>query len=308
MKGGASGGGGGSGGLAGRMHSGGLGGAASLSEIEVRLEWKRGKKSKSSKKKHAKGGRKQGEYGDGEGEGEGTASRDVSRDVSLRKRHSLIASESSPMGSNTSLPVSETTSEMASAARKKKNRLSTGSRASVNEDPDVTLTNASKFGRGRSKAAAAQAEDDDGNDSDPEDSETPWTCTLKVRRLGISGLPNTAGSLPPPSSTPVKMKIATLSPTPHHPKVVAMLKVPYPLPDLEVQTLSLRKRPVGPPGSQVPNLGMGLDPTHGMVGLALRAEEVKDMVCSTGLWVVVREGFGGVGKVSRKGDGWRIRA
>ncbi len=27
-----------------------------------------------------------------------------------------------------------------------------------------------------------------------------------------------------------------------------------------------------------------------------------------GLWLVVREGFGGVGKVSRKGDGWRIRA
>ncbi|KAJ3490056.1 hypothetical protein NLJ89_g11472 [Agrocybe chaxingu] len=43
-------------------------------------------------------------------------------------------------------------------------------------------------------------------------------------------------------------------------------------------------------------------------GLVLTAEEIKDVVCSTGLWLVVREGFGGVGKVSRKGDGWRIRA
>lgn len=41
--------------------------------------------------------------------------------------------------------------------------------------------------------------------------------------------------------------------------------------------------------------------------LTLTAEEIKDVVCSTGLWLVVREGFGGVGRVSRKGDGWRIR-
>jgi len=102
---------------------------------------------------------------------------------------------------------------------------------------------------------------------------------------------------------PLKSKVATLSPTPHHPKVVAMLKVPYPLPDLEVQSMSLRKRPVP--------LGPGATPintSRAMAGLVLRAEELKDVVCSTGLWVVVREGFGGVGKVSRKGDGWRIRA
>ena len=43
-------------------------------------------------------------------------------------------------------------------------------------------------------------------------------------------------------------------------------------------------------------------------GLILTAEEIKDVVSSTALWLVVREGFGGVGRVSRKGDGsWRIR-
>ena len=41
--------------------------------------------------------------------------------------------------------------------------------------------------------------------------------------------------------------------------------------------------------------------------MVLTAEEIKDVVCSTGLWLVVREGFGGIGKVARKGDGWRIR-
>ena len=42
-------------------------------------------------------------------------------------------------------------------------------------------------------------------------------------------------------------------------------------------------------------------------GLTLTAEEIKDIVCSTSLWLVVRENIGGVGKV-RKGDGWKIRA
>ena len=43
-------------------------------------------------------------------------------------------------------------------------------------------------------------------------------------------------------------------------------------------------------------------------GLVLTAEEIKDVVSSTAMWLVVREGFGGVGRVNRKGDGgWRIR-
>jgi len=40
----------------------------------------------------------------------------------------------------------------------------------------------------------------------------------------------------------------------------------------------------------------------------LSAEEIKDVICSTALWLVVREAFGGVGKEKRRGDGWRIRA
>jgi hypothetical protein len=42
-------------------------------------------------------------------------------------------------------------------------------------------------------------------------------------------------------------------------------------------------------------------------GLMLTAEEIKDVLSSTAFWVVVREGLGGVGKVPRRGDGWRIR-
>ena len=58
----------------------------------------------------------------------------------------------------------------------------------------------------------------------------------------------------------------------------------------------MERRGVGAPAKQI------------YAGLTLTAEEIKDVVCGTGLWLVVREGFGGVGRVNRKGDGWRIRA
>jgi len=39
----------------------------------------------------------------------------------------------------------------------------------------------------------------------------------------------------------------------------------------------------------------------------LTAEEIKDVVASTVLWLVAREAMGGVGKDKRKGDGWELR-
>ncbi|KAF9463508.1 hypothetical protein BDZ94DRAFT_615735 [Collybia nuda] len=168
---------------------------------------------------------------------------------------------------------------------------------------------------------------DAGEESDPEDSETPWVCTLKIRRAGAPNSPpgSTRGSargtgngigngyrgvgregdevgvLATAQPQVLRIKVGTLSPTPHHPKVVAMLKVPFPLPDVEVERMGVNRRPVGQPNARPPT-------SHQWSGTTLTAEEIKDIVCSTGLWLVVREGFGGVGKVSRKGDGWRIRA
>jgi hypothetical protein len=98
----------------------------------------------------------------------------------------------------------------------------------------------------------------------------------------------------------VRVKVATLSPTPHHPKVVGLLKVPFPLPDIEVERLAVHRRVVTTQGVNrtAPNSGE----------LLLTAEEIKDSISSTALWLVVREAFGGVGRERRKGDGWRIRA
>lgn len=111
-------------------------------------------------------------------------------------------------------------------------------------------------------AAGSARGDDDGEDSDPEDSETPWTCHLV---LG----PQT------------RIPIGTLSPAPHHPKLVGQLAIPFPLPDLSAS-------------------GLGSD------AAGLTREELKDIISVTCLHLVVRESFGGLGK-KRKGDsGWRL--
>ncbi|SPO37022.1 uncharacterized protein PSFLO_02494 [Pseudozyma flocculosa] len=95
-------------------------------------------------------------------------------------------------------------------------------------------------------------DDDGGDESDPEDSETPWSCHLV---LG----PTT------------RIPIGTLSPAPHHPKLVGQLAVPFPLPDLGAT-------------------GLGHD------GAGLTREELKDIIMVTCLHLIVRENFGGMVK------------
>jgi hypothetical protein len=92
-------------------------------------------------------------------------------------------------------------------------------------------------------------------DSDPEDSEVTWSCHLV---LG----PTT------------RIPIGSLSPTPHHPKLIGQLSIPFPLPDLSQS-------------------GIGAD------GAGLTREELKDIISITCLFVVVREGFGGLVKRKR---------
>lgn len=193
-------------------------------------------------------------------------------------------------GSASSLHHSGTTDKRTSAAEK---RLSTTSGLSVSTESEA----GSAAGRARG--------DDAGDMSDPEDSETPWTCTLVVSRLGSSALPARAspdGSGGSDGAT-VRVRVATFSPTPHHPKVVALLKVPFPLPDIIVDRMQVCRRTVSAQGIARPSCN-----TDAPDELVLTAEEIKDIVSSTGLWLVVRESIGGVGKVNRKGDGWRIRA
>ncbi|KZT62252.1 hypothetical protein CALCODRAFT_479163 [Calocera cornea HHB12733] len=111
--------------------------------------------------------------------------------------------------------------------------------------------------------------------SDSEDDDTPWTCILHV------------------SPHHAKMRVAALIPAPHHPKLLGQVKIPFPLPDVAVER-----------GEFLPRVD-GMESTED--GLLLTAEDIKDIIASTCLWLVVRESFGGIDK-KRKGDGWRIRS
>ena len=248
--------------------------------VEVRFEWKRArtKERGGSRRKKTRSGRGR---GGGRGESDGEVGTSMERD-DRDERGSIRGGAPLPK-----------TKERLKSEEKKKHRMSTGSISSLAHS--VMDGGELKTKRGNQY--------DDGEDSDPEDSETPWICTLKLRRgatAAMGGHPTAGGTQPQPpviQTQVLRIKVGTVSPTPHHPKVVAMLKVPYPLPDIEVERMGVIKRQgVIPPQNSTYN------------GLVLTAEEIKDVVCSTGIWLVVREGFGGVGRVNRKGDGWRIRA
>jgi len=289
--------------------------------VEVRFEWSRGRAPKRR-------GR------DGERTSEPSARRDTSR---RENRDSLTASSATP--STALLQHQVVHSPTRSAQHQKTRTLSPsggGGRRSMDStrsvSPGPSIVTGESFESARAQRRPRDGEEDDGSDSDPEDSETPWTCTLVVRRLHAA-LPSRMshpGSPLAPQSPPqaVRVKVAAVVPTPHHPKVVALLKVPFPLPDVEIERVALRKRVVTPAGVARPAIepeadaspsgsaksGKFWNPSGKENGgqeqapsLILTAEEIKDVVSCTGLWLVVREGFGGVGRERRKGDRWMLR-
>lgn len=253
--------------------------------VEVRFEWKRGKGKEAKRNRGGRRIRSRNRTASG-----------VSSIVDLGAESDAEFERSSRRGRKKSRDTIE-------VVEKKAHRMSTGSFSTANMSDDGFGVESSPGSRKEATGGG-----DDGEESDPEDSETPWVCTLKIRRSAISAV----GSRPEPvplETQVLRVKVGTLSPMPHHPKVVAMLKVPFPLPDIQVERMAVVKR-------DVRSIGMGsssqddenASATKGpYVGLTLTAEEIKDIVCSTGIWLVVREAFGGIGKVTRKGDGWRIR-
>ncbi|KAI6126322.1 hypothetical protein EDD16DRAFT_1473602 [Pisolithus croceorrhizus] len=269
-------------------------GVDGISTVEVRFEWERGKK-----KQREKGGRR-GKRQVGESHNE-TGQNNRQQTHTVGRRPSTTLSTPSPSGSirRTALDV---------ALGSEDQRLSIVSQQSnsdtVTDESSIAPHNAQSHQHRRSPG------DDSGDDSDPEDSETPWICTLTIRRLRPY---SPASSLQHSSiaenydSQPqsVCLKVATLSPTPHHPKVVGLLKIPFPLPDVEIEHMAVRKRIVTAQGVSRTTSGAGGD--HG--GLMLTAEEIKDTISSTALWLVVREGFGGLARERKRseGGGWRMR-
>lgn len=136
--------------------------------------------------------------------------------------------------------------------------------------------------RKRSGGSSTGRTSDVSDDSDPEDSEVPWVCTVVIRpgKLRSPHAPPLTGD--EKEIAPLRLKVASLAPAPHHPKVVAQLKMQYPLPDVDLWNADLLPRKESESAPEGRNF--------------LSAEEIKDIVCSTVLWVVVREGFSGLSK------------
>lgn len=106
-------------------------------------------------------------------------------------------------------------------------------------------------------------EEDSGDESDPEDSERSWTCELIITSK---------------TNPPRRLLLCTLTPAPHHPKLVAHLAIPFNLSPIALGEF---------------------EPGKGMSNSGLSVEEMKDVVNVTCLWLVLRESLGGLGK--RKG-------
>jgi hypothetical protein len=290
--------------------------ATEVTDVEVRFEWKKMKARGEESRRRRKGTSGFEEQG-------GRA----------RRHSSVFESERRDTLSTLGNSAHDTPSDAALSkgglfpARKAQNRLSLQAFIPRNKDaqstpgpmsslaPVAEPARASSPNPPASIATTNTTAEDDGEESDPEDSETPWTCCLHLRsrtythrRSSTAPYPGSGPSHPPADTSPaeprvdIKLKVATLAPAPHHPKVVAQIKTPYPLGDVLVDQGVVRPRTAGLPPSEGNEGGQG-----GQGGaLVLTAEEIKDVVSCTGLWVIVREGYGGLAK-KRKGDGWLIR-
>ena len=296
-------------------------------DVEVRFEWSRGKSVRKEKARLGGAGAAH----------PGTGSRRVS-DQSATLRLPSIDDDSHSMASSknrsrTSLVQHTGPGAAVLPASASSKRQSTHNAGDVSQQ---TIT---------PDAVPASPSADDGEESDAEDSETPWTCTLQIYPAHRSPLTeaeakerhNSIFSASPSSSKVardgrLRIRLAVLVPTPHHPKIIGQFKMPFPLPDVAIT-------PHAPNSNSNNNSTSGdwFDATAGGVGARVlprtigpdgvlrcasdrdmeinaaqetlfTAEDIKDVVSSTGLWLVVREGFGGLGRTKRRGDGWHIRA
>ncbi|KAF8595913.1 hypothetical protein BDV93DRAFT_548593 [Ceratobasidium sp. AG-I] len=271
--------------------------------VEVRFEWVRGKK-----RRRGAAGDENKTVGVGRRRGVGGGSRPAS--VADRPVSTFSVSDVpdfSTLGGGESLGVPAGGSRASARSKSPSSYRSGGSNARSRRGSSPSKPRRAVVGREDSSGSSRERSgEDEDEDSEPEDSETPWSCTLRVLSLDPADAPTpTIGSpsteLPAPGG--MKLRLAHLVPAPHHPKVIGQFKMPFPLPDVSVQKMELLPRAPGDSFGLGPN---GTGPGKGE--MILTAEEIKDVVCTTGLWLMVREGFGGLGGKKRKGDGWKIRS
>jgi hypothetical protein len=132
--------------------------------------------------------------------------------------------------------------------------------------------------------------DHDDEESDPEDSETPWVCRVYVpgqeRKRPTLLNPNASPGRPSGNRSPTRKNsrdngivVATLYPAPHHPRVIAQIKISTEFEPIETGLRAAMRTKEGE-----------------MEQVLLTEENVKDVVGVTALWLVAREDFGGYNK------------
>lgn len=123
-------------------------------------------------------------------------------------------------------------------------------------------------------------EDEAGYDSDPEDSETPWTCSVWVKKTGHRQL------------------LGTLTPAPHHPKVIGQLKIPVGLRAIslcEVVPRPAQSQLNGAPSEEKKQRQKEAEKRI-KEEVCITEEGLKDIICVSAMWLVAREEFGGLGR------------
>jgi hypothetical protein len=119
-------------------------------------------------------------------------------------------------------------------------------------------------------------EGDGGYDSDPEDSETPWTCSVWVKK------------------TNQRQLLATLTPAPHHPKVIGQLKVPVGL--RAIPLCQITTRPTATVVTEDKKQRQNEAEKRIREEVCISEEGLKDIICVSAMWLVAREEWGGLGR------------
>jgi len=154
---------------------------------------------------------------------------------------------------------------------------------------------------------------DEGEESDPEDSETPWVCRVYVPRRKEeehSGSAEGKKEKRKRRDATDGVVVATLYPAPHHPRVIAQVKVSndrLPISTGMFRTtqhqggqqhfFALHSSGTAASAQQPVSSSLG----HGEE-IVLTEENIKDVVGVTAMWLVVREDFGGLHKKKKAGE------
>ncbi|TYJ54399.1 hypothetical protein B9479_004909 [Cryptococcus floricola] len=145
----------------------------------------------------------------------------------------------------------------------------------ASRQPSISFEDTSSINGGGGDTTA----DEDATSEDPEDSEVPWSCWVWVKGTGQRQL------------------LGTLVRAPHHPKVIGVLKIPVSLDAVSLTDVK-RQPPSSGDGAADGELGTAVKKVKESV--ALTEENLKDMVCVTGLWLVAREDFGGLARTGKR--------